>query len=251
MTVTERFGIFIGLSMLKTHNLLNVLDLIIVHDLLVSSIADIQQLTLEWEDTVVITANNTETTHGKSLGGITLSEDEGTLGGISATGIVGVVKLDNAIDTPLLLTIILFELSIRLELCPVEDVISDTTVDDGLHSLLAQFTGRTEFLYLRVHAFFRLRVEGRVLNETIDENAHLVLDVHGLHRDALVLLLDGCNELINNLIDNIVDVFTTLGGGNGVDEGNLLVGAVADGNANLPPIIYFLVNERLLLILSE
>lgn len=60
-----------------------------------SRITDIQQLSSKWEDTVVVTANYTQTAYGKGLSRVPLSENEGALLGLLASSIVRIVELWN------------------------------------------------------------------------------------------------------------------------------------------------------------
>ena len=47
------------LVVLKAHNLLDVLDLLILHDLVVLCLTHIEKLATQWEDAKVIMSNNT------------------------------------------------------------------------------------------------------------------------------------------------------------------------------------------------
>jgi len=54
--------------MLKTHNLLDILDFLILHDLVVLRLAYIEKFTPKREDTKVISADNSETSDCERLG---------------------------------------------------------------------------------------------------------------------------------------------------------------------------------------
>ena len=54
------------LVVLKAHNLLDVLDLLILHDLVVLCLTHIEKLATQWEDAKVIMSDNT-TSHSECL----------------------------------------------------------------------------------------------------------------------------------------------------------------------------------------
>jgi hypothetical protein len=51
--------------MLETHNLLDVLDLLVLHDLVVSRFTNIEQLSTEREHSEVVTPNHAQTSDGE------------------------------------------------------------------------------------------------------------------------------------------------------------------------------------------
>lgn len=74
--------------MLKTKNLLDVLNLLVLHDLIMAGFADVQEFTAKWENTEVITTDDRETSDSQSLGGVSLSQDEGAVLALLGTGVV-------------------------------------------------------------------------------------------------------------------------------------------------------------------
>lgn len=60
------------------------------------------------------------------------------------------------------------------------------------------------------------------------------------YNQFLVFFLNGCLQLADNLVSNVVDVSTSLGCTNAVDEGDLLELAVTETGNDLPPFGLFL-----------
>lgn len=85
--------------MLQTHDLLDRLDLGIVHEVLARRLAHVEELSPQWEHAVVVPTNDRESRDGESLGGVSLGEDERALGSRARAGVVGVLELDESGDT--------------------------------------------------------------------------------------------------------------------------------------------------------
>jgi len=210
----------------------------------VVGLADVEGLTLEGEDTVEVAADNGEPGHGKGLGRVSLGDDEGTVLGLDASSVVGVVELGNSDELDLLGTTLPLELLSHLELGKSEDVLDDSRLVNLLEELGVKLALGAEGLGASSEAVLRLRVEGGVLNETVDEDAQVVLDLLGLNLASLVLLLDGLDEVGGNLVGNVRDVLSSLVGVDGVNEGNLLSAPVGGGDTDLPAVSDLLEGGR-------
>ena len=66
--------------------------------LIVGGLSDVQQLTPEGENSIIISANDPQSTDCHGLGRISLSDDEGTVQRVLSSCLVGVVKFRNATD---------------------------------------------------------------------------------------------------------------------------------------------------------
>ena len=73
LTVPQALDIRIILVVLETHDFLDTLDLLVLHDLVVLCLAHVQELATQREDTKVVTPNYAETSHRERLGGVTFS----------------------------------------------------------------------------------------------------------------------------------------------------------------------------------
>ena len=79
--------------MLQTQDLLDVLNLLVLHDLVVASFPDVEQLAAQGEDAVVVATDDTETSDGERLGGVSFGQDERAVLRILRAGVVGVGEL--------------------------------------------------------------------------------------------------------------------------------------------------------------
>jgi hypothetical protein len=59
--------------MLQTHDFLDILYLLVLHDLVMLRLAHVQELAAQREDTEVVTSNYAETSYRERLGGVTFS----------------------------------------------------------------------------------------------------------------------------------------------------------------------------------
>ena len=89
---------------------------------------------------------------------------------------------------------------------------------------------------LGVELLFRLTVEGRVDDQAVDEDPEIRFDLMWLDDQFLVFLLDGRHDLLHDLVHDVVDVCATFRRADGVDEGDLLEGAIAQTADHLPPL---------------
>ena len=64
---------------------------------------------------------------------------------------------------------------------------------------------------LKSHGLLGLRVESRILNQTIDEDPEMVFDLKGFDDNPiLVLLINRLHQLLHNHITHVVHVSSTL-----------------------------------------
>ena len=82
--------------MLQAKDLLDVLDLLVLHDLLVLGVADIEQLSAQREHAEVVATDDAEPGDGERLGGVSFGEDERALLRLPGPGVVGVGQLGQA-----------------------------------------------------------------------------------------------------------------------------------------------------------
>jgi hypothetical protein len=93
LSISQAAHIGIVLVVLKAHNLLDILDLFVLHDLVVLRLAHIEQLAAQREDAKIITPDNTESGHGERLGGVSFGQYECALGRVAGSGVVCVREL--------------------------------------------------------------------------------------------------------------------------------------------------------------
>ena len=56
---------------LQTHDLFDVLNFFVLHNLIVFGLADVKQFTTEWEDTEVISTDHSKSSNSEVFGGVT------------------------------------------------------------------------------------------------------------------------------------------------------------------------------------
>jgi len=169
MSVAE--GLDVGLVILnvvlQAHNLDNVLDLLVAFDLRILGVTNIERLTLEGEDTVVISADNGQARHGKGLRGVTLGKNESTVLRLGTSGKVGIIELGNAGYLGLLRPPGPFEGLPFLELGHCQNVLHDIALLNLLHEFRTWFTGRSKAILATLSSseiLLGLRIEGRIDN---------------------------------------------------------------------------------------
>jgi hypothetical protein len=79
--------------MLKTHNLLDILNLLVLHNLIVLRLAYVEKLAAQREDAKVVTPDNTKSSHGKRLGRVSFGQYERAPRSIARSGVVCVREL--------------------------------------------------------------------------------------------------------------------------------------------------------------
>ena len=224
MAISETVRSGVVLAVLQAQNLLDMLDLDVLNDLVVSGFPYVEQLASEREDAVVIPTDNSQARHSKGFGGVSFCEDQGAAFSVAAASIVGVLELHNTGDTakcsdPGLIRIT--TITYRLRFAPSDflriwsclnfaqfktlSMMPDFETGKGdqgsvkydkkirvtfLHELLRQVAFAAKCRAFQRQAFFCLRVEGRILDEGVDEDPHVALDLKWLDRRGLVFLFD-------------------------------------------------------------
>mmetsp|Transcript_13500 Transcript_13500/g.29331 ORF Transcript_13500/g.29331 Transcript_13500/m.29331 type:complete len:355 (-) Transcript_13500:606-1670(-) len=207
-------------------------------------VTDIQQLTLEWEDTIEVSANHGKATNGQGLGRVSLGDNESTVLGLGSSSIVGIVELGNSGQLCLLGTALALECLVLLELGIRHDGIHDTALLNCLHEFVRELDLR-ESGGADSHVLLRLTVKGGILHETVHEDGKVVLDLIRLDlRTSLVLLLHRRLKLLRHLIGNVVHVSTTLRGRNAIHERYLLKASIGYTHSDLPVIVDLFIGSR-------
>ena len=78
--------------MLEAHNLLDILNLLVLHDLVVFRFSNIEKFAAQWEYTEIVSANNTKASDGQGFGRISFREDQCTISTMLCTSIIRVCK---------------------------------------------------------------------------------------------------------------------------------------------------------------
>ena len=67
LPISQALNVRIILVVLKTHNLLDILNLLVLHNLVVLSLAYVEKLAAQREDAKVVAPDNTKSSHGEVL----------------------------------------------------------------------------------------------------------------------------------------------------------------------------------------
>lgn len=78
--------------MLETHNLLNILNLFVLHDLVVFRFSNIEKFAAQREHTEIVSANNTKASDGQGFGRVSFRKDQCAIFTMLCTSIVCVCK---------------------------------------------------------------------------------------------------------------------------------------------------------------
>jgi hypothetical protein len=78
-----------------------------------------------------------------------------------------------------------------------------------------------------------LRIKSRVINKAIDKNPQIVLHIMGFDVAILVLLINSIHHIVSDLISDVINMSSTLDGGNAINEAGLLKKPNYSGYRNL------------------
>jgi hypothetical protein len=92
-SVSQAADIRVVFVMLQSHDLLDVLNFLVLHDLVMSSLSNVEELSSKGENTVTVASNNSKTGHCQCFGGVSFREDESTIPRVPGAGIVGIAEL--------------------------------------------------------------------------------------------------------------------------------------------------------------
>ena len=83
----------------------------------------------------------------------------------------------------------------------------------SLVEVLGKRRSRTKLASRQRQRLLRLTVKDGILNERVDENPHVTANLRRLDSGRLVLLRNGGDQILRDLIRDCVDVSTTLRSG--------------------------------------
>jgi hypothetical protein len=78
---------------LKTHDFLDILDLLILHDLIVLRLTHVEKFPAQREDAKVVTADDTKSSHSEGLGRVSFGQNKRALRCLTRSSVVCVGKL--------------------------------------------------------------------------------------------------------------------------------------------------------------
>jgi hypothetical protein len=99
LPISQAPHVRIILVVLKTHNLLDILNLLVLHNLIVLRLAHVEKLTAQREDAKVVTPDNTKSSHGKRLGRVSFGQYKCAPRCVARSGVVCVRELGDTSKT--------------------------------------------------------------------------------------------------------------------------------------------------------
>lgn len=103
------------------------------------------------------------------------------------------------------------------------DILNHTGIENFFHELVGQSDCGTKVLGFGVQSLLSLRIKGRVLNETVDEDPQVLLYLVRLDVELLLVLYAEFRlHFLDNLVSDVLHMGATTRSANAVDEGNLL-----------------------------
>jgi hypothetical protein len=92
-SVSQARSVRIVFIVLQAHNLFDVLNFLVLHDLVVFRLSHVQQFTSQWEDTEIVTSHYAETSNSKGFGGVSFRQNQSAVFSMSGACVVGVWEL--------------------------------------------------------------------------------------------------------------------------------------------------------------
>ncbi len=127
LSVPQAAHVLVVFSELKPHDLHDVLNFFILHNLSVVRLTNIQRFAFERENTVRVTANNGESTYSKGFGTIPFREDQRAEFSLCSSSQICIFEFGDASQLGTFGTALLFQLIALLELCPRQNIFNDST----------------------------------------------------------------------------------------------------------------------------
>ena len=99
LPISQAPHVRIVLVVLKTHNLLDILDLFVLHNLIVLRLTHVEKLAAQREDTKIVTPDNTKSSHGERLGGVSFGQYKRAVRRVACSSVVCVRELGDTSKT--------------------------------------------------------------------------------------------------------------------------------------------------------
>lgn len=99
LPISQARHVRIILVVLETHNLLDILDLLVLHNLIVLRLAYVEKLAAQREDAKVVASDNTKSSHGERLGRVSFGQYKRALRCVARSSVVCVRELGDTSKT--------------------------------------------------------------------------------------------------------------------------------------------------------
>ena len=99
LSVTKITRILVVLIVLQTKNLLDILNFLVLHDLVVLRFPNVEQLATEREDAIVVATDDTESRYRKRLGRVSFCQDERAVSGLPRSSVVSIGQFRKSLES--------------------------------------------------------------------------------------------------------------------------------------------------------
>ncbi len=127
LSIPEAAHVLVIFPELKPHDLHDILNFFVFHDLSVIRFTNIQRLPFQRENTVGVAANNCESTDSEGFGTIPFREDQRAEFALRSSSQIRIFEFGDARQLGAFGATLLFQLAVLLELCPRQNVVNDAT----------------------------------------------------------------------------------------------------------------------------
>jgi hypothetical protein len=150
VTVSQTVDRGVGLTVFQPENFLDVGQLDVFCDLIVTGFSHVKQFSTQGENTVVVSTDHSQTGDGESFGGVSFRKNQGTSLSVPSSRVVGIFQLDDTGNTAMsahsltqdyqpksFISVGLLQDLVLLELGPAQDIVDDTRFSDCAYQPVA------------------------------------------------------------------------------------------------------------------
>lgn len=143
VTISQTVDRGVGLTVFQSKDLLDMGQLDVFGDLIVTGFSHVEQFSSQRENTVVVSTNHSQTGDGESFRRVSFRQDQGTSLSVPSSSVVGIFQLDDTGDTAMsahgitqdyepksFISIGLLQDLVLLELGPAQHIVDDTRFCD-------------------------------------------------------------------------------------------------------------------------
>ena len=150
MTISQTVDRGVGLTVFQSKDFLDMGQLDIFGDLIVTGFSHVEQFSSQGENTVVVSTDHSQTGDGESFGRVSFRQDQSASLSVSSSSVVGIFQLDDTGDTAMsahgitqdyepksFISVGLLQDLVLLEFGPAQDIVDDTRFSDCVYQPVA------------------------------------------------------------------------------------------------------------------
>mmetsp|Transcript_13832 Transcript_13832/g.34094 ORF Transcript_13832/g.34094 Transcript_13832/m.34094 type:complete len:794 (+) Transcript_13832:3553-5934(+) len=231
----------------QAHDLQDSLNLGVLQQRSVRSLANVEQFTAQGKHAIEIATDHGETGDRKRLRGVSFRENQRALRRFFSTRLVRVFEFRNSENSHLVARTLQFspQIHLFLGLGPVDDHINHARFLNVFDECVREFALRSELRRLSLQRLLRLRIKRRILHQAIYEYPQVLFYVRRFDRHPLLVSrLRFFQQNLHELLRHVRDVCTPLYRVYGIHKRDLLKLLLErEGDANLPSGAALLVHD--------